>query len=120
MGHANNVAYLAWLERAAWAHSRAMGLDLSAYRALGFGCVARHTELDYLAVCFPGDRVRIATWVLENDGRLRMTRGYQVVRLGDGRTLLRGRTLWISVDLASGRPRRMPPEFIRGYAAITE
>lgn len=116
MGHTNNVAYLAWLERVAWAHSQAAGLDWSAYRRLGVGCVALRTELDYLATSFAGDRVRVATWILNNDGRLRLTRGYQAVRLEDGRTLVRGRTVWVSVALASGRPCRMPPDFVRGYA----
>lgn len=120
MGHTNNVTYLAWLEQVAWAHSQAVGLDWTAYRALGVGCVARHTELDYLATSFAGDEVRVATWVLDNDGRLRLTRGYQVVRLADGRTLLRGRTLWVSVDLASGRPCRMPPEFVHAYAVTVQ
>ena len=44
-----------------------------------------------------------------------MTRRYQIVRESDGRTLLRGRTRWVCVALDSGKPRRMPPEFLQGY-----
>lgn len=114
-GHANNVQYLRWLEQAAWAHSRALGMDMSAYRRLGAGCVARRHEIDYLAPTFAGDVLDVATWIASCDGRLSMWRAYQVRRRSDGRTVLRGRTHWICVNLRSGRPQRMPPEFVAAY-----
>ncbi|MEC9362689.1 MAG: acyl-CoA thioesterase [Sinimarinibacterium flocculans] len=113
-GHTNNVVYLAWLERVAWSHSVSLGLDFEAYERIGAGCVARRHELDYLAPTFGGDRLWLATWVHENDFRLSMWRRYQIVREGDGKTVLRGATQWVCVDMASGRPRRMPAEF-RAY-----
>jgi acyl-CoA thioester hydrolase len=117
MGHTNNVVYLRWLEQAAWAHSESLGLDWQAYQRLGRAMVARRHELDYLAPSFAGDRLSIATWLDENDGKLSMWRRYQIIRQDDGQTLLRGRTHWVCVDLASGRPRRQPEEFLRAYAA---
>lgn len=119
-GHTNNVVYLSWLERVAWAHSRSLGLDFPDYERLGCGCVARRHELDYLAPTFAGEELALATWIAENDGRLSMWRGYQVIRAGDGRTVLRGRTHWVCVDLASGKPRRQPPEFLLAYKPATK
>jgi acyl-CoA thioester hydrolase len=116
-GHTNNVVYLAWLERVAWAHSRSLGLGMEDYRRLGCGCVARKHELEYLAPTFAGEQLQIGTWIHENDGRLSMWRAYQIVRPADGKTVLRGRTHWVCVDLSSGRPRRMPPEFVDRYRA---
>lgn len=110
-GHTNNVVYLSWLERVAWAHSTHLGLDFPAYERLGVGCVARRHELDYLAATHAGDELAIATWIGDFDGRLSMTRLYQIIRLADRRTVLRCRTHLVSVDLRSGRPRRAPPEF---------
>jgi acyl-CoA thioester hydrolase len=109
--HTNNVVYLALLERVAWSHSVSLGMDFEAYERLGAGCVARRHELDYLAPTFAGDELWLATWIQGNDFRLTMWRYYQIVRASDRKTVLRGRTLWVCVDLASGRPRRMPPEF---------
>jgi acyl-CoA thioester hydrolase len=77
--------------------------------------VARHTEADYLAPAFEGEHLKIGTWIVENDQRISITRRYQIVRESDGRTLLRGRTRWVCVALDSGKPRRMPPEFLQGY-----
>lgn len=113
--HTNNVMYLSWLERVAWAHSCSLGLDFADYERLGAGCVARRHELDYLAPTFAGDRLWLGTWVQEIDGRLTMWRAYQVIRESDGKTVLRGRTQWVCVDMKSGRPKRMPPEFVQAY-----
>jgi acyl-CoA thioester hydrolase len=113
--HTNNVVYLSWLQDVAWAHSLSLGLDMEAYRRIGAGCVARRHELDYLAPTFAGDRLHLATWVAENAGRIDMWRAYQVIREQDGKTVLRGRTHWVCVDMKSGRPRRQPPEFVAAY-----
>lgn len=118
-GHTNNVVYLQWLEKVAWAHSISLGLGFDAYERLGAGCVARRHELDYLAATFAGDELLLATWVHENDGRLSMWRAYQIIRVGDGKTVLRGRTHWVCVDLKTGRPKRMPAEFVNGYRPAT-
>jgi acyl-CoA thioester hydrolase len=114
-GHTNNVIYLSWLERVAWAHSTSLRLTMADYRRLGCGVVARRHELEYLAPTFAGDRLLLGTWVQENDGRLTMWRGYQIRREGDGKTVLRGRTHWVCVDLGTGKPCRMPREFVEAY-----
>ncbi len=56
-----------------------------------------------------------ATWIVAWDRRLTMTRHMQVVRPADGMTLLRGTVRFACIELSSGRPRRLPPEFIEGY-----
>lgn len=115
-GHTNNVMYLSWLEQVAWGHSISLGLGFDEYAALGVGCVARRHELEYLAPTFAGEELQVATWVHENDGRLSMWRRYQIVREYDAKTVLRGQTHWVSVDLRTGKPRRMPEAF-RVYRA---
>ena len=114
-GHTNNVVYLGWLQDVAWAHSVSLGFGMEDYRRIGAGCVARRHELDYLAATYVGDELHIATWIAENAGKLDMWRAYQIIRAQDGRTVLRGRTQWICVDMKSGKPRRQPPEFVAAY-----
>jgi acyl-CoA thioester hydrolase len=118
-GHTNNVIYLGWLEQVAWSHSQTLGLGFADYQRFGCGCVARRHELDYLAPTFAGDELLLATFIHENDGRLTMWRGYQIIRAGDGKTVLRGRTQWVCVDMKSGKPRRQPPEFVQAYRPAT-
>jgi len=114
-GHTNNVVYLGWLEKAAWAHSCKLGFSLDDYRRIGCGMVARKHELEYLLPTFPGDELLIGTWVSGNDGKLSTYRSYQIIRLQDRKTVLTGLTHWVCVDMKTGRPRRMPQEFIDGY-----
>lgn len=117
MGHTNNVVYLGWLERVAWHHSQALGMTIERYHELNAGCVARRHEIDYLAATFAGEQLIVGTWIEENDGRLSMWRAYQIIRPSDGRTVLRGRTHWVCIDMKTGKPRRQPPEFIEAYVA---
>lgn len=116
LGHSNNVSYLRWLEQAGWAHSNALGLDWPEYQRLKRAMVVRRHELDYLAPSFAGDELKVATWLTDNDGKLSLWRRYQIVRVADGVTLLRGHTHFVCADLDSGKPRRMPAEFLKGYA----
>lgn len=111
MQHLNNVIWLRWIEETAWAHSEALGFSWDDYQQLGVAWVAHRHELDYLMAANEGDELLFATWITENDARLRTTREYQVNRISDGRTLLRGKTRWVCVDLQTGRPKRMPVQF---------
>lgn len=116
MGHTNNVVYLRWLEKVAWDHTCAVGIDWAVYRRLNRAMVARRHELDYLAACFEGDTIHIATWITE-PGRLGMKRLYQLVREGDNRTVMRAVTHWVCINIDTGRPSRMPAEFVEAYRA---
>jgi acyl-CoA thioester hydrolase len=115
MGHANNAEYLRWLEKVAWDHTTSLGLGWDTYQRLNRAMVARHAELEYLAAAFEGDELRLGTWIVANDGRIGITRRYQILRVNDGVTLMRARTRWVCIALDSGKPRRMPPEFLKGY-----
>lgn len=118
-GHTNNVVYLQWCERVAWAHSQSLGLGFADYERLGAGCVARRHELEYLAATFEADELLLGTWIAECDTKFTMWRAYQVIRVSDGKTVLRGRTHWICIDMKTGRPKRMPPEFVAAYRPMT-
>lgn len=115
LDHANNAAYLRWLEQVAWAHSSSLGLDWAAYRELGVGCVVHRHELDYLAATFAGETLSAATWVTSNDGRLTLWRDFQIIRHRDRATVLRAKSRFVCVRLASGRPCRMPQVFRERY-----
>lgn len=115
LGHANNAVYVRWLERCAWEHSKSLGLGLPEYQQLNRAMVVMRHEIDYLAAAYEGERLQMATWIVSWDGKLRMTRRFQLVRPTDGVTLLRAFTTFACVELSSGRPRRMPLEFVEGY-----
>jgi acyl-CoA thioester hydrolase len=115
LGHANNAVYVSWLERCAWRHSQRLGLDLTVYRNLDRAMAVVRHEVDYLAAGYEGDELQLATWIVDWDQRLRMTRRFQLRRASDGVTLLRAQTTFVCIELSSGKPKRMPAEFIEGY-----
>lgn len=119
LGHANNAVYVSWLERCAWRHSQYLGLDLSEYRRLDRAMAVLRHEIDYLAAAYENEELQLATWIVESDHRLKMSRHFQLIRPADATTLLRARTTFVCIELSSGRPKRMPAEFIEGYGRAT-
>ena len=77
--------------------------------------VITRSEFDYLKPSHLGEQLVAATWIVEWDEKLTMQRRFQVIRPADGATVLRARMRFACVDVESGRPRRLPPEFIAGY-----
>lgn len=113
--HTNNTVYVKWCEQVAWAHSDALGLDLDTYRKLDRAMAITRAEYDYLQASRLGDRIAVGTWIVSWDERLTMQRRFQVKRVADGVTLLRGSMRFACIELSTGRPRRLPREFIQGY-----
>jgi acyl-CoA thioester hydrolase len=115
--HVNNAVYLTWLDRAAWSHSAALGAPLEQCLGMRRGMAALRTEIDFVRAALLGDRVRVATWIADSDGRLRVERRFHVVRAADQATLARARTEYVCINLDTGRAVRMPPLFARAYVA---
>ena len=125
LGHVNNAVYLHYMEQAAIEHATWLGLTVEASRAFGGVFVARRHEIEFLRAAYPGDVVRVQTWLLEPHGA-RITRCYQIYRGRDpagepftGRVprgdlplspetvLVRAVTEWVFMS-EDGRPRRIP------------
>lgn len=114
LGHVSNLVYLRWVQDAATAHSDACGYGLEAYQALGAVFVVRRHEIEYLRPALLGDGIVVETWVRDWRGAS-STRRTRILRKGDGVELCRASTLWAFVDLARGRPRRIPGELMGAF-----
>jgi acyl-CoA thioester hydrolase len=117
LGHANNVAFVRWIQDVAVAHSAALGLDFEAYRRLGGVFVVVRHEVDYVRPAFRGDAIDLRTWVADLMAAKCM-RATELRRARDGELLARALTTWGFVELATGRPLRMPDE-VRAPLAAT-
>jgi acyl-CoA thioester hydrolase len=115
LGHVSNLVYLRWVLDVALAHSAAVGWDAARYRALGAIFVVRRHEIDYLQSVLEGDRVVITTWV-ESWKQVSTVRRTSMRRATDGAEVCRGATTWAFVDLATGRPRRIPDDMRAVFA----
>ena len=106
-GHVNNVAYVQWMQDIALEHYSSIG----GIQAQGPGAtwVIREHKIEYFLPAYAGEEIEIRTWV-ENIQRVRSLRKYEFVRRADGKTLVKGETDWVFVDVKSGRPLAIPQE----------
>lgn len=118
--HVNNARYIDWANDIAWAHSNMLGLSFDDYERLGVGCVVWRHEFDYVAPVVLGDEIEVATWIAANDNRVRLIRAYEMRNVATGKVVFRGRTTFVSIDMKSGKPMRMPKEFIEAYRPLTK
>jgi acyl-CoA thioester hydrolase len=119
-GHVNNAVYMTWFDRAAWEHSAALGLPLEKCLQLDRGMAVLRSVISYLKPAVLGDTIRVATWLLPADGKLRVRRRFQVRREAGSISLARAEIEYACIELSSGRPVRWPPEFRERYVSLDE
>lgn len=113
-GHVSNLAYVGWMQDVAIEHSAARGWPMARYLEIGAGWVVRSHFIEYLRPAFKGEPIAAHTWVPKFDQRS-TPRRYLFVRESDGRTLARAETIWVFVDLTTGRRRRLPEELLEAF-----
>ncbi len=116
--HVNNAVYMNWFDCAAWEHSAALGLPIEKCLELDRGMAVVRSVIAYLRPALLGDAIRVGTWLLPADGKLRVRRRFQVRRESGGATLARAEIEYACIELSSGRPARWPPEFRERYVAL--
>ncbi len=117
LGHANNVAYVEWMQQAAMAHSAAVGWPWQRYKDCGRGWVVRRHHIEYRQPAFPGDHVVVETWVATLE-KVTSLRRYRIRRPADGKLLARAETKWVFVNFATGQPVRIPAEMTAAFTVV--
>lgn len=118
--HVNNAVYLKWLDATVWAHTRSVGLSEPACLELDRGMAVVRHEIDYISSAFLGDDVVVCNWISANDGRLRASRVFQVIRLQDQKTILRAKSDYVCTKLSTGRPARITEIFRTAYGVMID
>lgn len=113
-GHVNNANYLAYIEECNTHVCIAHGWPMERMLAMGMGIVARRYRIEYRLPALMSDELEIATYV-SDARRSTAVRHYTIRRAADGELLVRANVLWVWIDLATGRPRRIPPEFRESF-----
>jgi acyl-CoA thioester hydrolase len=106
LGHASNIAYVRWIQEIAIAHSSKVGLDVPAYRTLGGVFFVRRHEIDYLRPVLRGDRLALRTWI-DSAMAAKCKRATEISN-ESGTVVCRAMTTWGFVEIATGRPIRIP------------
>ena len=77
------------------------------------------SNLEYLFPAFAGDSVAVLTWVADLRPRS-STRRYLIWRARDHRVLARAETLWVFVDVDTGRARAIPEELRSSFELVPD
>jgi acyl-CoA thioester hydrolase len=124
LGHASNIVYLRWVQDVAVAHSTTVGLGVEAYLSLGAVFVVRRHEIEYLRPVLRGERLELRTWI-DTVMAAKCRRATEIVRR-DLRAgvevdvvVARAMTTWGFVEMATGRPTRIPDAIRRAFGVAS-
>ncbi len=115
VGHLNNASYLAYIEECNTQVAAAHGWPMGRMIEHGFSIVARRYRIEYLEPAVMGDELEISTYI-SGVKRVTAVRHNTIKRVADGKLLARAHVLWAWIDLQTGRPRRILPEFMADFA----
>lgn len=119
LGHASNIVFVRWIQDVALAHSALVGLTVEAYRTIGAVFFVRRHEIDYLRPALRGDDLLLRTWI-DSIFAAKCLRGTEILRRepdGSETMLARSMTTWGCVEIATGRPTRIPPAIREAFAS---
>lgn len=101
-GHANNIAYLKWLQDAAIAHSVEQGWSTAKYRQHGWSWVVRSHYIEYRRPVFLDDQLVIKTWVADMK-KYSSLRKYEVRHRYTTKLVAKAETNWAFVEIDSAK-----------------
>lgn len=117
--HVNNLVYVRWMQDVAIEHSAARGWPMARYLEERSGWVVRSHFIEYLQPAGEGDELTLLTWVNEMKGS-NCTRRYLFRRDRDGKQIVTASTVWVYVDLDSGRIRRIPEALRDAFPVVDD
>jgi len=119
-GHVSTPNYVQWMIDCAFDHSTAVRLPEAVCKKIARGMAAVRFDIELLGSAYAGDRLKVSTWIVKSDGRLRLSRQFQIINAGTGSTLARGNFDFVCTNLETGRPVRLPPIFCERYIVESE
>ena len=113
--HVTDATLLETVEACGFGVIEAHGWPAARMAAEGFAIILRRHRIEYLAPAALGDDLEIATWASDVK-RVSAVRHYTIRRPRDAALLARVDTLGVWVELATGRPIRIPAGFMADFA----
>ena len=115
----SNLCYVQWMQDLAISHSIVQGWGVERYEAEGHGWVVRQHTITYKRPALAGDIITAATWVAELASRQSLRR-YLFWRGTDRSVLAEAATVWVYIDMATGRPSLLPPSLQSAFEVVED
>ncbi|HEY0456799.1 MAG TPA: thioesterase family protein [Verrucomicrobiae bacterium] len=116
-GHVNNAVYLMFAEAARNDYMLQRGLVFADFKRWNAGPVLTAARLEYKAPAVCDDEL-IITGLMEALGRARFQIVHEFLLKKDNRLVCRADLEFAFVDLATGRPCRMPEPFAKAFGIL--
>lgn len=116
MRHVNNAVYMTYASECGFQAVAAYGWPLERMLQTGFAIVIRRCQAQYLRPGLLDDELEIATWV-SGVRRSMATRHYTIHRVSDGALLSQVHMFSVWVDFKTGKPVRIPEQFLKDFAS---
>jgi acyl-CoA thioester hydrolase len=113
-GHLATVAYLRWMQEAAFRASAALGYGTARYAELGCLWLIRETDIAYLHPLRYGTEVEVSTWVADIR-RSHSVRRYEFVHAATRELIAHAATDWALVDDRTLRPIPVPEVMLTAF-----
>lgn len=118
-GVVHNIAYLRFIETCRTRLAGLMGMNMREMVAAGEVPVVVRTEIDYRRPAVLSDNLEIRG-VLSLMERARFWCQFEILRPADGTLLINCRQALALVNLKTGRPLRLPPEWRTHFGGVEE
>lgn len=115
MQHVNNAVYLAYANECGFQAIAAFGWHWQRMKEEGLAILLRRCQIQYLEPALLDDELEISTWV-SGVHRSTATRHYAIRRARDQALLCQANMLGVWVELQSGKPVRIPTQFLKDFA----
>ena len=104
----SNLCYVQWMQDLAINHSTVQGWGVERYEAEGHGWVVRQHTITYKRPALAGDASR------------QSLRRYLFWRAADRSVLAEAATVWVYIDMATGRPSRLPASLQSAFEVVED
>jgi acyl-CoA thioester hydrolase len=111
--HVNNAVYLNYVEDCGMQAALAYGWPVHRMQAAGWGIFARKERIEYRLPALLNDELEITTWAYDVK-RISAMRHYTIKRGNE--LLAQVQSLIVCADLATGKPMRIPDDFLNDVA----
>jgi acyl-CoA thioester hydrolase len=107
------------MQDVAVAHSTAQGWSMARYAEAGMGWVVRSHTITYKRPSFLGETITACTWIAGFSPRT-SPRRYLFWRAADKCVLAEAETMWVFVNLATGRPTKVPDALRQAFEIVED
>lgn len=111
LNHVNNVTYVQWIQDVAEQHWNTKTSEEIRNKV---GWVVLDHFIEYKHPSFLGEKLLLKTWIA-NYGNIKCQRCTEIFRESDKKIVVKAKTTWCLIDLATQKPTRITPEITEPY-----